>query len=130
MALLDPKTSGLAFGLSGRIKGGLMGAASIGYALLGTMQLGNYLLEKYTFLRPGIYQMRLTKRGKVPVRMRFYEPTNPESTPQQANRTKFADAVAAWMALTSEQKASYTKRAKKRGMFGWGLFIREYYQAN
>ena len=78
----------------------------------------------------GIYQMRMTKRGKVPVKMKFYRPTNPRTPAQQANRQKFADAQAAWMALTSEQKQVYTTRAKRRNMFGWGLFIREYYQAN
>lgn len=78
----------------------------------------------------GIYQMRMTKRGKVPIRMRFYSPTNPQTVPQEANRAKFAAAVSAWMALTPEEKESYTIRAKKRSMFGWGLFIREYYQSN
>lgn len=78
----------------------------------------------------GIYQMRMTKRGKRPIREVFYTPHNPETVPQQANRAKFADAMAAWVALTSEQKKAYTTRAKRRQMFGWGLFIREYYQSN
>lgn len=78
----------------------------------------------------GIYQMRMTKRGKVPIKMKFYTPFNPETIPQQANRQKFADAMSAWSGLTSEQKLVYTKRAKKRNMFGWGLFIREYYSSN
>jgi len=78
----------------------------------------------------GIYQMRMTKRGKRPIKMKFYGPTNPRSPAQQANRQKFADAQAAWMALTPAQKLVYTTRAKRRSMFGWGLFIREYYQEN
>lgn len=78
----------------------------------------------------GIYQMRMTKRGKVPVKMKFYTPTNPQTELQQANRAKFAAAMAAWQGLSSGDKAVYNKRAKKRQMFGWGLFIREYYQAN
>jgi hypothetical protein len=78
----------------------------------------------------GIYQMRMTKRGKVPIKMKFYVPFNPQTAPQQANRQKFADAMTAWGALTSEQKSVYNMRAKKRQMFGWGLFIREYYQEN
>lgn len=78
----------------------------------------------------GIYQMRQTLTGKRPIKMKFYTPTNPQTVPQQANRTKFAAAMTAWGALTTEQKASYTTRAKRRNMFGWGLFIREYYQAN
>ena len=78
----------------------------------------------------GIYQMRMTKRGKVPVKMKFYRPTNPRTPAQEANREKFAAAMVAWQALTPEEKGVYNKRAKKRSMFGWGLFIREYYQAN
>lgn len=78
----------------------------------------------------GIYQMRMTKQGKRPVRMAFYTPTNPQTTAQQANRQKFADAMSAWSSLTAPQKAEYNERAKKRQMFGWGLFIREYYSNN
>ena len=78
----------------------------------------------------GIYQMRMTKRGKVPVKMKFYRPTNPRTPAQQANRQKFTDAMAAWQSLTQPQKDVYNTRAKKRSMFGWGLYIREYYQKN
>lgn len=78
----------------------------------------------------GIWQMRMTKRGKVPIKMKFYTPTNPQTEAQEANRTKFAAAMSAWGALTDEQKAVYTARAKKIQFFGWNLFIREYYQQN
>lgn len=78
----------------------------------------------------GIYQMRLTKTGKRPIKMKFYTPTNPQTVAQQNNRQKFADAMTAWGALTEPQKDSYTERAKKVGLFGWNLFIREYYQQN
>lgn len=78
----------------------------------------------------GIYQMRMTKQGKVPVKMKFYTPTNPQTEAQEANRQKFADAMAEWSGLTSGEKAVYNERAKRRQMFGWGLFIREYYSAN
>lgn len=78
----------------------------------------------------GIYQMRMTKTGKRPIKMKFYTPTNPQTVPQEANRAKFAAAMAAWMALTLSEKQAYNIRAKRRRMFGWGLFVREYYQAN
>jgi hypothetical protein len=107
--LLERQPAFLAFGLSGRI--GKSG-------------------DSDPYGVNGIYQMRMTKRGKVPVKMRFYAPTNPQTQPQEANRTKFAAAMSGWMALTDEQKAAYIQRAKRRGMFGWGLFIREYYQSN
>ena len=78
----------------------------------------------------GIYQMRLTKRGKVYVKMKFYAPTNPRTPAQQANREKFAAACSAWQLLTVEQKAVYHKRARRLSLRGWSLFIKEYYQQN
>ena len=78
----------------------------------------------------GIYQMRLTKRGKIPIKMKFWVQPKPKEPNQLTQQAKFKSAMAAWSALTTEQKAVYTKRAKKRGMFPWGLFIREYYKLN
>lgn len=78
----------------------------------------------------GIYQQRHTLKGVKTIRMKFYTPTNPRTVPQQANRTKFANAMAAWQGLTEEEKEVYRTRAKKRSMFGWGLFIREYFTSN
>lgn len=78
----------------------------------------------------GIYQRRKTKRGQVSVKMKFYKPTNPRTPKQQANRSKFADAMSEWQSLTDEKKQAYTKRANKRGLHGHNLFIREYYQRN
>jgi hypothetical protein len=78
----------------------------------------------------GIYQMRMTTTGKRPIKMKFYTPTNPQTEPQEANRSKFATAMSEWMSLSSGDKAVYNARAKKRNMFGHGLFIREYYQSH
>jgi len=108
------------FGLSGK----LGSPAGCGMATAGQARCGG---DYRTY---GIWQMRNIRRGKVPVKMKFYTPTNPRSVAQQANRQKFANAQAAWMALTPPEKLGYTTRAKRRSMFGWGLFIREYYQEN
>jgi hypothetical protein len=78
----------------------------------------------------GIYQQRMLKNGKGYIKMKFYTPTNPQTTAQQANRQKFADAMSAWQSLTTEQKGAYNKRARTRGWFGRNLFIREYFQQN
>lgn len=107
-----------AFGLANK----LGHSGGYGFLSLGVSRFGYY--EPVA----GVWHMRMTKRGKRPIKMRFYRPTNPRSETQQSNRNKFSEAMSAWMSLTDEQKADYTKRAKKRGMFGWGLFIREYYQ--
>lgn len=81
-------------------------------------------------LNAGVYQIRRRKGSQIVVRMKYYRPTNPQTVPQQANRTKFADAMSAWQALTDEQKSAYTNRAKKLQLYGRNLFIREYYQSN
>lgn len=78
----------------------------------------------------GIYQMRSTKKGKKPIRMKFYKPTNPKTVNQQANRQKFAEAMEAWKNLTSQEQEQYNERAKKIPLFGFNLFIREYYKNN
>lgn len=85
----------------------------------------------------GIYQKRNTGynqhgyiAGKAKstyyVRMRPYRPTNPQTVPQQANRSKFADACAAWPLLTEPEKAKYNSIGKKRGRTGRSLFISWY----
>lgn len=74
----------------------------------------------------GIYQMRHCKIGYVPIKMKFYEPYNPQTEPQQTNRQKLADAVAAWQSLTTEQKRVYNKNAVGQRFTGYNLFIREY----
>lgn len=78
----------------------------------------------------GIWQMRMTKRGKVPIKMKFYSPTESAARLANPRRTVFADGMAAWGALTTEEKASYTERAKRRAMFGWGLFMRDYLRSH
>ena len=73
----------------------------------------------------GIYQMRHCKAGILPIRMKFYEPFNPQTIPQQANRGKFAAAVLAWQNLTQEQKAVYNSRAVGKHMSGYNIFIKQ-----
>lgn len=78
----------------------------------------------------GIWQRRHTKTGIRSVKMKFYTPTNPQTIPQEANRSKFAAAMAAWGDLTDEEKAVYNKRAKRLSLYGRNLFVREYYSLN
>ena len=78
----------------------------------------------------GIYQMRMTRRGKVPIKMKFYQPSNAPSAAQLAARQKFADGMAAWQALTPAERLAYNKSARKRQMFGWGYFLREFFRNN
>lgn len=78
----------------------------------------------------GIWQRRHTKTGIRSVKMKFYTPRNPQTVPQEANRAKFAAAMAAWGELTDSEKAAYNKRAKRLSLLGRNLFVRNYYEAN
>jgi len=74
----------------------------------------------------GIYRVRSGTEGIYCEKMDFYEPTNPQTVEQQANRQKFSTAVAGWQALTEEQQASYNIRAKYKNYSGYNLYIREH----
>ena len=85
----------------------------------------------------GIYQRRRVRTAKgnadptrhrktILVKMRTYRPTNPQTVPQQANRSIFADAVAAWDVLTTNEKRAYNERATKKSRVGRQMFISEY----
>jgi len=74
----------------------------------------------------GIYQTQPTSKGRITRKLKFYVPTNPQTELQQANRSKFADAVLAWQNLTSQQKLSYNERASGKPLSGYNLFLKEY----
>lgn len=106
--------------LSIRIKKKLATSTALAEHLLGVTITGTPV-DIY-----GIYQDRTNQRGIPIVRMKSYRPTNPQTVPQQANRSKFADAMTSWQSLTSEQKAVYNKRGKRLHMTGHNLYIKEY----
>lgn len=74
----------------------------------------------------GIYRVRHRWGKVIQEKLPFYVPTNPQTGPQQANRQKMTDAVAAWQALTDEQQAVYNKNAIGKEMSGYNLFLQEY----
>ena len=67
-------------------------------------KVGSYIFR----WRPGVGQER----------MAYYKPTNPRTAKQQLMRKVFADATAAWKALSEEEKREWWEKAKKRGMLG------------
>jgi len=74
-------------------------------------------LDGYIFRwRPGIGQER----------MEYYMPTNPRTAEQQLMRKVFADATAAWKALSEEEKGWWWQEAKKRGKLGPHYFQSSY----
>ena len=74
----------------------------------------------------GIYQRRCGLDWKTTTRENFYIPKNPRSDEQNVQRQKMTDGVAAWQALTAEQKEAYNKSAMRKRMSGYNLFLKEY----
>ena len=74
----------------------------------------------------GIYQNRRCKEGLIPVQMKFYKPTNPQTEPQQTNRQKITDAVLAWQNLTEQEKQVYNRNALGQALTGYNLFVKNY----
>lgn len=57
---------------------------------------------------------------------RYVVPHNPMTVAQQANRSKFANAMAAWAVLPDAQKEQYKHRVRDRKMYPKNLFVKEY----
>jgi len=76
--------------------------------------------------RWGIWQLRHRLGKRIFVKEAFYIPSNPQSEPQQARRTIFANGMTAWGGLTAEQQKEYNDKANKLGIFGFNLFMRNY----
>lgn len=102
-----------------------------GWAICGWTQCGEYG-EVW-----GVYQNRRERAGKwhwyngifgktKTCFMKPCWPANPQYAEQQAWRAVFAAAIAAWQALTEEQKQEYNNRMKKRNRTGYHFYISEY----
>ena len=64
-------------------------------------------------------------RNKI-IRNRYYKTRNPRTISQQANRQKYANGVIAWQNLTTEEKAVYNTKCRKKGLSGYNLFLKQY----
>lgn len=56
-------------------------------------------------------------------------PKNPRTECQQAVRRTFSDAVSSWRSLTCDEKNEYNRRARKKRMRGYNLYISLYMKA-
>lgn len=75
----------------------------------------------------GIYRVQKIKGTQVVQKMKYYKPENPRTPRQQANRARFRSAMEAWRNLTEEEQNVYNKEAKVKMLFGWNIFIKEYF---
>ncbi|MFA5360330.1 MAG: hypothetical protein WC349_05275 [Patescibacteria group bacterium] len=96
----------------------------------GLFHIGNYEYgseNEIGFDFHGVYKMQHCKEGYIPVKTKFRVTNKKTITPAYiASQNKFAGAIPAWRALTAEQKAVYNNRAKRKLMYGYNLFIKEY----
>lgn len=114
--------------LAGEVMPGLRVTGRLGYSAgIGFMSCGSARLADPR-RNGGIYQKRHSKKGVYYVKMKIYAPTNPQTPAQQANRARFAAAVAAWGGLTEQEKAVYNRKAGRQGRPGRWQFLREYLQ--
>lgn len=74
----------------------------------------------------GIYQRRHSKAGIFYVKEKFYKPTNPRTPQQQAGRIKFTAGVAAWKALSPQEKEHWLHSKRAKLMTGRNLFLRNF----
>jgi len=56
----------------------------------------------------------------------YVKPRNPDTSAQRRNRRLFRDAMTAWHGLSSFEKGSYNRRARRLGMTGHNLFVSRY----
>lgn len=74
----------------------------------------------------GIYQKKYYFGKPYISRMKFYRPTNPQTVKQQNWRAVHAYAVALWQAFETSVKTAYNKRAQRKKMSGYNLWLSEY----
>lgn len=77
----------------------------------------------------GIYQKRRGENGVTIAKLPWFVTKNPRTIPQQANRGKFGNAVAAWHNLTESERIVYNIESKKTRGTGFNLFIKNYMRA-
>lgn len=73
-----------------------------------------------------IYRTQPGPYGQIQIREKYYVTDNPRTENQQANRSKFADAVAAWELLSMEEQIYWNKLGYPRNMAGRNRYIRWY----
>ena len=66
------------------------------------------------------------RRGNRLFVRQWVRPKDPKSLGQLERRGRFSQAVAAWRALSDEEKDSYRERAKWQSRSGYNLFVSEH----
>src|SRR5574337_392216 len=107
--IVDKKTALVSLNARGK----LGYTAAVGFARCGISRCGS------SKLYGGIYQRKKTLNGWRTSRMRYYRPSNPQTTAQQAWRSIFASGLTAWRALTDDERKLLSKQALSYRMTGF-----------
>lgn len=78
----------------------------------------------------GIYQRKKTLAGWATSRMRYYNPSNPQTTAQQAWRAVFSAGWEAYALLTTDEKMQLSKEARHYRLSGPQLFLKRYLESH
>lgn len=97
----------------------------IAFKPFGTIMFGDVDFGEYLLLS-GVYSNRKFAGVNGTIRMKYYQPLNPQTIPQQANRSKFANAILSWRNLTSSEKLVYNRRAVGKHKSGYNIKISEF----
>jgi hypothetical protein len=106
--------------ISFEVRGKFGRPVGVGQFMLGWSMVGD------SDKRAGVYQKRRRASGQFFAKLKYYRPTNPRTTIQQANRAKIAAAVAAWKILPVEEQIYWNKKGDPPHMSGYNRFIRDH----
>lgn len=87
--------------------------------------LGGTYRRGYTGYNSHGYNPERPKK-RIYIQMRDTTPNNPRTDAQQANRGKFAAAMAAWAGLTPLEQGVWNTKAAKKGRRGYNQFVQWY----
>jgi len=120
MVVVGWKDRAYSLGIRGKIgKPDAVGDFMLGYSDLGYQ-------NKFS----GVYQSRPRKTGRIWVKMRYSLPPDTYSAIKQANREKFALAVASWNNLSFSEQVVWNKIKYPYHMSGYNRFISWYMKNN
>jgi hypothetical protein len=78
----------------------------------------------------GVFHSRHRPAGLIYVREKYYWPKPARNEAQNISRNKFADAVTAYQALSTSQKAGYKLQCRYKKFTGYNLFLSEYLKSH
>ena len=70
------------------------------------------------------------RKGTGYVKQVYFQGSQPRTPEQQANRNKFAQAVAQWQLLTLEEKSVYNRLAIGENKYGYHIFLAEWIKSH